>query len=57
MGSNFGHIIASPAQFRNQLEDRRGKNDKVKAVLNWSVSKLVKEVQKFLGLANYYIKC
>ena len=29
MGSNFGHIIASPAQFRNQLEDRRGKNDKM----------------------------
>jgi len=28
--------------------------EKVKTVLNWSVSKLVKEVQKFLGLANYY---
>jgi len=27
--SNFGHIIASPAQSRNQLEDRRGKNDKM----------------------------
>ena len=28
--------------------------EKVKGVLNWSVPKNVKEVQKFLGLANYY---
>jgi len=27
---------------------------KVKAVLDWPVSKSVKNVQKFLGLANYY---
>ena len=27
---------------------------KVKAVLDWPVPKLVKDVQKFLGLANYY---
>ena len=27
---------------------------KVKAILDWPVSKLVKDVQKFLGLANYY---
>jgi len=29
---------------------------KVKAVLDWPVSKLVKDIQKFLGLANYYRK-
>ena len=28
--------------------------EKVKAVLDWLVSKLVKDVQKFLKLANYY---
>ena len=28
--------------------------EKVKAVLDWPVSKSVKEVQKFLELANYY---
>jgi len=28
--------------------------EKVKGVLNWSAPKNVKEVQKFLGLANYY---
>jgi len=28
--------------------------EKVKAVLNWPVSKLVKDIQKFLGLENYY---
>ena len=27
---------------------------KVKAVLDWPVPKLVKDIQKFLGLANYY---
>ena len=27
---------------------------KVKAVLDWPVSKSVKDVQKFLGLTNYY---
>ena len=27
---------------------------KVKAILDWPVSKSVKDVQKFLGLANYY---
>ena len=27
---------------------------KVKAVIDWPVSKSVKDIQKFLGLANYY---
>jgi len=27
---------------------------KIKAVLDWPVPKLVKDIQKFLGLANYY---
>jgi len=27
---------------------------KVKVVLDWPVSKMVKKVQKFLGLANHY---
>jgi len=30
------------------------KKDKVVKVLNWSVSKTVRDVRKFLGLANYY---
>ena len=29
--------------------------EKVKGVLNWPTPKNIKEVQKFLGLANYYI--
>ena len=28
--------------------------EKVKGVLDWPTSKCVKNVQKFLGLANYY---
>jgi len=28
--------------------------DKVKRVLDWSIPKYVKDVQKFLGLVNYY---
>jgi len=28
--------------------------EKVKAVLDWPTSKSVKDIQKFLGLANYY---
>ena len=30
------------------------KEEKMKGVLNWPTSKGVKDVQKFLGLANYY---
>jgi len=36
------------------LERIKIKKEKVKAVLNWLVPKSVKNVQKFLGLANYY---
>ena len=28
--------------------------DKVAGVLNWPVPKIVRDVRKFLGLANYY---
>jgi len=28
--------------------------EKVKGVLNWPISEYIKDVQKFLGLANYY---
>ena len=28
--------------------------DKVAGVLNWSIPKMVRDVRKFLGLANYY---
>ena len=27
---------------------------KVKGILNWLTSKKIKDIQKFLGLANYY---
>jgi len=36
------------------LEGIKIKEVKVKAVLNWPVPKLVKDIQRFLGLANYY---
>jgi len=36
------------------LERIRTEKEKVKAVLDWLVPKLVKDVQKFLKLANYY---
>jgi len=32
----------------------RMEKEKVQEVVNWLVSKSVKDVQKFLGLANYY---
>ena len=37
-----------------RLEEIKMEEEKVKAVLDWPVSKLVKKVQKFLELANYY---
>jgi len=30
------------------------KEEKVKGVLDWLTSKCIKDIQKFLGLANYY---
>jgi len=37
-----------------RLEGIKMKEDKVKGVLDWLIPKSVKNVQKFLGLANYY---
>jgi len=37
-----------------RLEGIKMEEDKVKGVLDWLTSKGVKNVQKFLGLANYY---
>jgi len=37
-------------------EGIRIEEKKVKAVLDWLISKLVKNIQKFLGLTNYYIR-
>ena len=42
------------------LEGIKMEEEKVKGILNWPTPKEVKDVQKFLGLANYYcqfIKC
>jgi len=36
------------------LEGIKIEEVKVKAVLDWPVPKLVKNIQRFLGLANYY---
>ena len=36
------------------LEGIKMDKDKVKGVLDWPISKCVKDMQKFLGLANYY---
>ena len=35
-------------------EEIKMKEEKIKAVLDWLIPKLVKDVQKFLELANYY---
>ena len=35
-------------------EGIRIKEKKLKVVLDWLISKLVKNIQKFLGLTNYY---
>jgi len=43
----FLGVVISPKGVEMQKE-------KVKGVLNWPVPRNVKEVQKFLGLANYY---
>ena len=36
------------------LEEIKMEEEKVKGVLNWPTPKYVKDVQKFLGLVNYY---
>ena len=36
------------------LEGIKIEEEKVKGVLDWPTSKCVKDIQKFLGLANYY---
>jgi len=36
------------------LEGIKMEEEKVKAVLEWPASKEVKNIQKFLGLVNYY---
>jgi len=36
------------------LKDVKIEEAKARAVLDWPVPKLVKDIQKFLGLANYY---
>ena len=37
-----------------ELKNIKIEKAKVKVVLDWPVSKLVKDIQKFLGLGNYY---
>jgi len=37
-----------------ELEGNEIEKEKVKDVLNWPTSKEVKDIQKFLRLANYY---
>ena len=36
------------------LDDVRMEKEKVQRVVDWLVPKNVKDIQKFLGLANYY---
>ena len=44
---NFLEVVMG--QWRIEMEE-----DKVAGVLNWPVPKMVRDVRKFLGLANYY---
>jgi len=37
-----------------RLEEIKIEEEKVKKVLNWLTPKGIKDMQKFLGLANYY---
>jgi len=43
----FLGVIMGPEGFRVEKE-------KVEGVTNWPTSQCIKDVQKFLGLANYY---
>jgi len=43
---NFLRVVIRPEGIKIEEE-------KVKVILNWPVMKMVKEVQKFLGLENY----
>ena len=45
--SRFSGVVIGPERIK--IEE-----DKVREVLNWSTLKVVKNIQKFLGLANYY---
>ena len=61
-------LYAKPEKYRQKIsevdffkvvirpEGIKIEKEKVKLVLDWPVSKLVKDIQKFLGLANYYRK-
>jgi len=44
---NFLEVVMGQGKFKME-------EDKVVGVLNWSVPKMVRDVRKFLGLANYY---
>ena len=44
---DFLEVVIEPERIKMEEE-------KIKIVLDWLVSKLLKEIQKFLGLANYY---
>jgi len=44
---NFLEVVIEPEGIKIEEE-------KVKVVLDWLVSKLIKDIQKFLRLANYY---
>ena len=43
----FLEVVIGPGEIKMEEE-------KIKEVLDWSIPKGVKDVQKFLGLANYY---
>jgi len=45
-------LYVKPEKYKWKV--REMEKAKVKAVLDWPVPKLVKDIQKFLGLANYY---
>jgi len=44
---DFLEVVIEPERIKIEEE-------KIKIVLDWLISKLLKDIQKFLGLANYY---